>query len=62
MIRYGKTRQSEIYRGFPGTLYATSNVSYQIGHNRCLSQEDDQQTINSERKILQRAVLLPLLG
>jgi len=62
MIRYRRTRQSEIYRGFPETLYTISNVSPQIGDNRCLPQEDDQLKINSERKIAQRAGLLPLLG
>jgi len=50
MISYWKTRQSEVYRGFPETFYATFNVSSQIDHNHCLPQEADQPKINSERK------------
>lgn len=62
MIRYRRTRQSEVCRDFPEILYATSNVSSQIGHNRRLPQEADQPKIKLERKIAQRAFLLPLLG
>jgi len=51
-----------VCRDFPETLYVTSNVSSQIGHNSCLTQEADQSKINSERKIAHRVVLLPLLG
>jgi hypothetical protein len=62
MIRYRRTRQSEGCRGFPEILYATSHVSSQIGHNRCLPQEADQPKINLELKIAQRTIMLLSLG